>query len=97
MKKNNNHKENNKGCNLMEKIKCRICGKESEPATPLWRICRDCYILYRNAEEPKVFTLGHPANQSYMYEENTSAIKIWEEHLKKYGYEKKWGRWIKKK
>ena len=83
---------------LPEKITCYICEKEARPATPLFnKMCSACYDLYYAAEAPRTFTLGHPANQTYIREKNQSAIQVWEEHLKKHGFVKKWRRWRKKK
>ncbi len=83
---------------LPEKIICYICGKEAPPATPLFsEMCADCLRMYRNATSPVTYTLGHPANQSYIREENHSAMEIWENHLRKHGFVKKWGRWRKVK
>jgi len=79
----------------LEEIDCRICGKHSQPATPLFPMCSQCYQMYRNATSPVTYTLGHPANQSYVREENYSAIEMWENHLRNHGFIKKWGKWRK--
>jgi len=81
---------------MPEIITCRICGKEAPPASPLFQDwCYDCLKLFREAQSPKTYTLGFPANQSYTYEENYDAIRKWEEHLKSHGFVKKRGRWHK--
>jgi NMD protein affecting ribosome stability and mRNA decay len=82
---------------MPEEITCCICGKKARPATPLFQDwCYNCLKLFREAQSPTVFTLGHPANQTYMYEENKSAVQKWEDHLKAHGFVKKWGRWRQK-
>ena len=83
---------------IPDKIICYICRKEDRPATPLFQAwCPECYHLYRASQNPKTSTLGHPANQSYYREKNYSVIEIWENHLKKHGFVKKWGNWRRKK
>lgn len=83
---------------LDKPIICGICGKKAKPATPIYRdMCIDCYRLFMDAATDKVTTLGHPANLTFYYEENTDAKEIWFAHLRKHGFIQKRGKWRRKR
>lgn len=87
--------------NPLKEVTCGICGKVARQARLLGvesQMCNECAVLFDKAMSPIVSVTGyaHPAVGTYYHDPNYEAIKVWEEHMIKCGFVKKWGKWRKK-